>query len=642
MNLWNDTPAATARVVQALCPDAARRAIARAGEICEHTFVFQDHWEMERTQKPVHFDGPVDWGAVPFGDPEWTYALNRHTIFWNLAKAWRYTGDARYLAAFEDLMADWLDRVPHTAASESSTWRSLEAGIRAEFWMRALELFGDAVSEPLLCRIEQSLHEHGTYLETAYSAFHALSNWGVIQDHGLFLLGIRLNKPCWQMLALKRMTENLHHAVLADGVHWEQSPMYHCEVLHAAADTLLAARRFGVAVPPELEQLTHSMAAALSVLVMPDRHILPQSDSDRIDAGDLLAQCALLFHDPALAAAAQGPLCEETLWDFGPQGAELLRALPACRPASPSAVLAVSGNPVLRSGWGPTDTCLHLHTGSLGGGHGHADLLHLDVWHGGDLVLTDSGRCTYVDGKTRRALKSPAAHNTLRLDGQDFTTYLDTWGWQDPAPPLAQSHRFTETADFVSGGHLGYLKGGAAVFRRVVFLKPELVVGVDVVQAAQDAEHTAEQWFHFGSGTLRVNGCTARWQGRRTKAQLHWFGSAARASESPRSPEYNTLYHAPALCLTSETKGTTALPFVLSLGGKCTAALLPVTTAAGQPLCAADAQALSIQTETKRYTIIFSHRTGPHNGALLCADGYAGRGNVLVFTPQTPQGLCLD
>ena len=50
----------------------------------------------------------------------------------------------------------------------------------------------------------------------------------------------------------------------------------------------------------------------------------------------------------------------------------------------------------------------------------------------------------------------------------------------------------------------------------------------------------------------------------------------------------------------------------------------------------------TLSTKTKRYTILFSHRTGPHNGALLCADGYAGRGNVLVFTPQTPQGLCLD
>lgn len=642
MNLWNDDPAAAARAVQTLCPGAARRAIVRAGEVCDHTFVFQDHWEMERTHEPVHFDGPVDWAAVPFGDPEWTYALNRHTIFWNLAKAWSYTGEGRYLAAFEDLMADWLDNVPHTAASGSTTWRPLEAGIRAESWLRALELFGGAVSESLLRRIGQSLCEHGAYLETSYGAFHALSNWGVIQDHGLFLLGTRLGKPCWQKLALERVTGNLHHAVLADGVHWEQSPMYHCEVLHAAADTLLVARRFGVEVPSELERLIHSMATALSVLITPDRHILPQGDSDIIDAGDLLAQGALLFHDPALAAASQGPLCEETLWDFGPQGAQMLQALPSCRPASPSAAQAASGNPVLRSGWEQKDTYLHLRTSSLGGGHGHADLLHLDVWQGGEMVLTDAGRYTYVDGKTRRTLKSPAAHNTLRLDGRDFTAYLDTWGWKDPAPPLAQGSRFTETADFVSGGHLGYLKAGAVVFRRIVFLKPDLIIGVDVVQAAEDAAHTAEQFFHFGSGTLQVSGHTARWKGRRTRAELHWFGGSAVVSGSLRSPEYNTLHHAPALCLTSETRGTAALPFVLSLGGKCTAELLPVTTAAGQRVCAADAQALSIQKEIKRYVLIFSHCTGPHNGTLLCADGYAGRGNVLVFTPQTPQGICLE
>ena len=209
---------------------------------------------MEPTCQPVRFDGPVQWDAVPAGDPEWTYALNRHTIFVNLGRAWRLTGRVRYLDAFAALLADWLSRVPHTPASESSTWRALEAGLRPENWLRAAALFGQALPEELRCRMEESLAEHGAYLEKAHGPFQRLSNWGAIQAHGLFLIGLRLGRADWQDLALARLTENLRHAVGPDGVQWEQSPMYHCEVLHAALDTLLLAGQNGRTVPPELAE----------------------------------------------------------------------------------------------------------------------------------------------------------------------------------------------------------------------------------------------------------------------------------------------------------------------------------------------------------------------------------------------------
>src|SRR5699024_6816167 len=227
-------------------------------------------------------------------------------------------------------------------ASESSTWRALEAGLRPENWLRAAALFGQALPEELRCRMEESLAEHGAYLEKAHGPFQRLSNWGAIQAHGLFLIGLRLGRTDWQDLALARLTENLRHAVGPDGVQWEQSPMYHCEVLHAALDTLLLAVQNCRSVPPELEEKARAMCRALAVWTAPDRTILPQGDSDVIDAGDLLAAGALLFADPLLAAAARGPVCEETLWDFGPDAAARLDALPAAWPAETSQALASS------------------------------------------------------------------------------------------------------------------------------------------------------------------------------------------------------------------------------------------------------------------------------------------------------------
>ena len=42
---------------------------------------------MERTHEAVVFGDKIEWDAVPFGDPEWLYALNRHTCFLILGKA---------------------------------------------------------------------------------------------------------------------------------------------------------------------------------------------------------------------------------------------------------------------------------------------------------------------------------------------------------------------------------------------------------------------------------------------------------------------------------------------------------------------------------------------------------------------------
>ena len=205
-----------------------------------------------------------------------------------------------------------------------------------------------------------------------------------------------------------------------------------------------------------------------------------------------------------------------------------------------------------------------------------------------EAVLTDPGRLTYVDGDLRRTLKGPAAHNTLRLDGVDFTAYRGTWEWGPIAQPLPVRARFAPQADCLAGGHLGYLAQGAAVERRLVFLKPGLLVGADIVRAPDGQLHRAEQFFHFGPGVLTAGADAAFWQGARTCAQLRWLsGQQAACFAAPFARVYNHLDEAPALRLEAPAAGVTALLWVLSLGGPCEAERLPVCTGAGQPLPAA-------------------------------------------------------
>ena len=87
---------------------------------------------------------------------------------------------------------------------------------------------------------------------------------------------------------------------------------------------------------------------------------------------------------------------------------------------------------VQRSGWGEDarafedELFLIFDCGPLGeGGHGHYDLLSVEVAGGRRPLLIDPGRFTYSEEppNLRRWFKGTAAHNTVCVDGHDQTPY---------------------------------------------------------------------------------------------------------------------------------------------------------------------------------------------------------------------------
>jgi len=652
VHFWSADPAATAQLCRALCPTAVRRTLEIAEDLCRHRFLFRDHWEMERTHEPVQF-GPkvteIDWACIPAGDPEWLYAMNRHSGFVHLGKAWHYTGEERYAQKFAELIADWIERVPLTPQSKNDTWRSLEAGLRCENWLRALALLdkSPALTDRLLQKIEACLRIHGEYLVESHNDFHRLSNWGILQDHGLFLLGLYFERQDWQETALCRLAETLHHSVMADGSQWEQSPMYHCEVLHCVMDTVLAARRCGVRLPDRFEATVHRMCRALAAWCKPDGRLICQSDSDDTDARDLLALGAVLFEDAALRGAAGPKLFEENLWDLGADAPGLYAALPV-QPAVPcSTLLPDSGNAVLR---GADGAWVHMHCGCLGSGHGHADLLHIDAGIDGEDVLIDSGRYTYVDGPLRRQFKLPAAHNTTRVDGADFSSCVDSWGYDRLAIPIKGEHTFTDTADYASGLHLGYLDRGVVAARRLVFLRRQgLLVVFD--EFFGRGCHQYEQNFHFGPGEIIQNGPSLHWRGNRAAARLLCLGPDLTLQRDRRffSRDYNALQEGETLTVQREGKDFGWFVSVLSMDANAPdgaapveAELLPVEKLRQRTVLPDNAaQAVRIRKAGRETVLLCCHAEVISEVDLLAAGGYSGYGKMLVFTPEMPQGLCL-
>ncbi|MEG1549368.1 MAG: alginate lyase family protein [Ruthenibacterium sp.] len=646
---WAENLTETAAACKTAFPADTAQVLKQAALICAQTFVFSDHWEMERTQIPVHFDGVIDWEAVPAGDPEWLFAMNRHTSFVNLGKAYRFTNDAKYAEQFAKLIADWIARVPLTQESNETTWRSLEAGLRCENWLRSLRLFaGSAALTPkLTAQIDACLRVHGNYLVQKNGAFHTLSNWGVLQDHGLFLLGVYFEDAVWKNLAIERLCENLRLQVMRDGTQWEQSPMYHCEVLHCVLDVLTIARQNKIALPNDFVQRIHAMCTALAKWLTPTGRLVCQSDSDDTDARDLVAQGALLFADGTLKAAAGEALFSENLWDFGTAALEEYADITPKTATIASTKLADSGNYMLRSDAGRDAAFLHFHCGCLGSGHGHADLLHVDVSAFGERILIDSGRYTYVNTALRRQLKHPAAHNTTRVDDDDFSVCVNSWGYGKLAQPIKGEAVYTEKADYLSGMHLGYLDKGVLTGRKIVFVKPDIFIMIDEFYA--QGSHHYEQNFHFGAGTVIIKENTAQWRGEKAAAQMCFLGNdvIVAQNKAPYSVDYNALCEGDAVKICKKATGFASFCTVISVDKAeknvdFTAELVPVTSyRLDRVITQEQAQAVRIVKDGREITLIISHGEAVSEVDMLCANGRHGYGKALLFTPENPKGVCL-
>ena len=517
--------AAAAAYVQANCREELDAALHTARMAAEQKFLFQIRWDMEQTHVPEVFEGPIDWLRQPGDDPEFVYAFNRMRFWVCLGQAYAVTGEERFAEAFANQLVHWVETVRREDPKNAMAWRTIEAGIRMENWCKAMRYFEGSphITEAVMDAFLASLAEHAEYIMDTWNSFNLMSNWGVLANHGLFLTGCFLpaseRTAAYRRTALERLDQERRIQVYPDGSHWEQSPLYHNEVLRCYLDVVLAAKRRGVPLPEGMEEAVHRMALTAAAWQKPNGCEPMMGDSDDVDQRDLITLAAAIFQDETLKSSGYPALDFESAWALGADQAEAYAALPARRPEETDFALPDSGNYVFRSGWGPEDVWVHFHCGLLGAGHGHADQLHFDVSAYGEDILTDSGRFTYVYGPQRRSFKSPSAHNTVVVDGEDFYVCKDSWECSRLCRAVNRAFFSHSRCAFAEGGHLGYYEKGVFVNRRLIFLKPDILIAADEFYAG--GPHVYRQFFHWGeAGRVWESEGVFHWEGRSAAAQL--------------------------------------------------------------------------------------------------------------------------
>jgi len=458
-------------------------------------------------------------------DVKMPWELSRCHHWVALGRAYSLDRDPRYAAEFVAQLTAWLDDNPWPYGVN---WgRAMEVAVRAVNWLWAAALFADApeFAPPLKARFLKALLQHGRHIADNLEYSDNNGNHYLSNGAGLLFLGVLLpdlaEAGAWRRKGEEIVWGEIERQVFADGVDFEQGIGYQGLVLEFWYSCVLLCQRNRIAVPLHMIDRLQRMFEFTYAYTRPDGTFPQIGDNDdgRLAGIDdeppgshrrHLAIGRAMFSRPQWLDAA-GDAVESAVWLIGPSVLS-----PSRGPGSPkSAAFRQGGFYVMRS----DDAVMVVDAGEVGmrgiGGHGHNDVLSFDLWAAGAPLLVDSGTYTYTaDPTARQAMRSTAAHNALRVDGEE-TSRLggQRWLWQiaNDARPRVLEWTSTPAVDVLEAEHDGYRRLPRPVMhrRRIVFDKhgPSWDIE-DVVEGA--GEHLVELFFHpavvpeFEGGTVRL------------------------------------------------------------------------------------------------------------------------------------------
>lgn len=386
-------------------------------------------------------------------------------------KLWLYN-----LHYFDDLNADgavtrrewhmrlierWIEENPPGCGNG---WEPYPSSLRIVNWIK-WALSGGELSPRAIASLAVQIRFLCERLEFHLLGNHLLANAKALIFAGAFFEQDEAQE--WLAKGSRILRRELPEQILADGGHFERSPLYHGIILEDFLDIENIGKAYGLGAIIEGEMID-KMRGWLAAMCHPDGEIAFFNDAAFGIAPDLaeLNGYAERLRHPVQEAPSDGVL---RLAESG-----------YIRLQKGRAVLMVDAAPV-----GP----------SYLPGHAHADTLSFELSLQGRRVMVNSGTSCYGNGLERLRQRGTTAHNTMVVDGQNSS---EVWGgFRVARRAQVQSLNIVETAGGtrVEASHDGYRRlSGRNLHRRRWLLSDESLVIEDEVTGVFDR---AEIRFHL-------------------------------------------------------------------------------------------------------------------------------------------------
>ena len=286
-----------------------------------------------------------------------------------------------------ELIESWLEGNPPVSGCG---WDPYPISLRTMSWVRWL-LRGNAP----VPRMIESLAIQARHLRRRLE-HHLLGNHLFVNAKALVIAGTFFEGPeadAWRNEGHRLLERELAEQLLADGGHFERSPMYQALLLEDLLD-LLALEEVYPGTSTIVSRLRRSAAAMLTWL-----QVMTHPDGDIALFNDATLGVAATTEELARYARRVGVATNDA-----ERGDRDLAASGYTRVERAGAVLIADTAPL-----GPNYLL----------GHGHADTLSFELTIAGRRLIVDSGVSEYGTSSERLRQRGTAAHNTVVVDQCD-------------------------------------------------------------------------------------------------------------------------------------------------------------------------------------------------------------------------------
>jgi len=452
------------------------------------------------------FPGAIGWSHNPtYNDyAEWPWQFARHHFLMDLADYYAATHDEAAAKGYVEIVGSFIDTAlpppPGTPHGATKSWRTIDSGIRASFWIASYSTFTNsaAFTPEFREKFRRSLVQHVERLRPCQTS----NNWRIMELKGLVYILLEFPEFDPDGTILRQAEEELggilDNQLYPDGFQFELAPGYHSVLPNDYCRIASRYRRQGRTPPEFIERGLELAYEMYPHIVRPDGRHPAVNDSEASKIIPQMRSAAKLF-----------PHREDFRW-FATGGRK------GKHPDYLSYAFPYAGAVVFRDSWKSDAVWGYVDMSPYGRSHQHEDKLNFLLFAYGKEMLTEGGVYDYDTSEMRKYVRSTRSHNTIRIDGHDQFT-RKRWKWHPEMLHQRAELQFSISPDidraissFTNGYHgaNGRLETAVTHTRTVEFVKnegaPYFRITDDLI-ATDQREHSYEQLWHLETCELKLN-----------------------------------------------------------------------------------------------------------------------------------------
>lgn len=407
----------------------------KADDLTDRNLVYYDNaMDMETCFDKYSFK-EYKWHQTPNGDMEWVYMLNRQGYLVDLAIAFYLTKENKYLDKWKEIILDFIAINEAKISHPEASWRVLDAGIRLMNWIKSLTYLPlDTFDEVEKVRIHASMRRHANYIRSHLQEKHLLSNWGVLAVSGvlsfLYFDTEEVNMIEW---AKKTLTKQAALQFTPKGIHWEQCPLYHHEVVMCYAYLYQISETLANGDSCIWKEILQAPIYTTYYLSNGKDKLLALNDSDAVDFSWVQSYYHLLGFDSVCSDYKTGLIFAGN--NFSKQHNVRFNDF---------FFDEVAGLAVVKQ----NDLYFTLFCGMHGSSHGHASQGGISLEMDGVHFVTHPGRYTYKECDERISFKSEKMQNSVLVEEGAYPSIESSWGYHWVAKPIFMTTKKIEKIYF--------------------------------------------------------------------------------------------------------------------------------------------------------------------------------------------------